>query len=166
MWPWVKVTDLGSWPRKGHPVHFPRPMYTLSQICKVWHKTILTWQAKVFATADMADAAETNWKHNSHPRPGWPNESISFSGTEWWWRCNIEQQKWRSGGKHLLYLRKWDHFHMNTSDNDAWVVKKNWCRRYKWVQFLLTHWALTLRDANVILISNLQIDDHLLWNCL
>ena len=30
--------DLGSRSQKGHPLHFPRPIYCLSQICKVWHK--------------------------------------------------------------------------------------------------------------------------------
>ena len=33
---------------------------------------VLTWEAKVIAAADAANAAaETNWKHKSHPRLGW-----------------------------------------------------------------------------------------------
>ena len=36
-WPWVKVT-------KGHPVHFPRPILCLSQICKVQLKRF--WREK------------------------------------------------------------------------------------------------------------------------
>ena len=36
---------------------------------------VLTLEAKVVAAADAAvtDGAETNWKHKSHPRPGWLN---------------------------------------------------------------------------------------------
>ena len=30
--------NLGSRSQKGHPVHFPRPIYSLSEICKVRHK--------------------------------------------------------------------------------------------------------------------------------
>ena len=60
-WPWAR-----SW--NGHPVHFPRPIYPFSQICKVWHKQFwcerqqsLWWQTR----------RQTWWRTQQRTRGKW-----------------------------------------------------------------------------------------------
>ena len=61
--------DLQSRSWKGHSVHFPRPMYSLSQISKNQLKGFGHKRQK-FLQRRMQ--RRTNWKH-SHSRPGWLN---------------------------------------------------------------------------------------------
>ena len=56
-----------SW--KGHPVHFPRPIYSLCQISKVLLQRFWRERQKL--------RRRTRWKrteNKSHPRPGWLNQ--------------------------------------------------------------------------------------------
>ena len=66
-WSWVKVTEWSS-------STFPQARIFFVPNIKSLAQTVLTWEGKVFAAADVdaADAAETNWNH-SHPRLGWLN---------------------------------------------------------------------------------------------
>ena len=47
-------------------------------------QTVLTWEAKIVAVADvdMADVAETNWKHKS-PQNGVINKRVVWDSTVW-----------------------------------------------------------------------------------
>ena len=65
--------DLGSRSWKGHPVHFPRPIYYLSQISKILLKRFDVRGKSLCGGGRGGNQLETS----SHPRPGWLNNDIS-----------------------------------------------------------------------------------------
>ena len=76
--------DLGSRSQKGHPVHFSRPIPSLSQISKVQLKRFLREKQK-----SAADAAEMNWKHKATPERSdlthWGRDKIDATSQTTFW---------------------------------------------------------------------------------
>ena len=68
----VTGVTLGQGHRKVIAVHFPRPIFF---VLNMWAlaQTVLTWEAKVFVTADMAVRRGSN-ELKIHHRPQWLND--------------------------------------------------------------------------------------------